>query len=332
MSDFSVQRPKGRFAPSPSGRMHLGNIFTALVSWLSVRSRGGSWVLRIEDLDPQRSKIQHARMIEDDLDWLGLDWDEGGLNDRGPFGPYSQSRRGDIYEECLARLKSMGIVYPCSCTRADIMATQAPHLTDGRVVYSGRCRPASMPAPWPDGADGAARVCVPDREILFTDRVFGAQSVNLTTECGDFVVRRADGAWAYQLAVTADDALMGITEVVRGTDLLRSSAIQIYLQELLGFSHPTYAHLPLLCNAEGRRLSKRDCSMSMEELRRRYTPNELTGHLAWITGILPEPASISPRELATLFCWDSIRPAGQITVCQSIERSGQNPADGKALG
>ena len=315
MSDSSVQRPKGRFAPSPSGRMHLGNIFTALVSWLSVKSRSGSWVLRIEDLDPQRSKLCHARMIEDDLHWLGLDWDEGGLDDIGPAGPYSQSRRGDIYEGCLARLKELGLVYPCTCTRADIMATQAPHLTDGRVVYSGRCRPVSLPAPWPDGARGAARVWVPDREIPFTDIVFGPQSVNLTTECGDFVVRRADGAWAYQLAVTADDAMMGVTEVVRGTDLLRSSAIQIYLQQLLGFPRPAYMHLPLLCNAEGRRLSKRDSSMSMEELRRRHTPESLIGRLAWLAGIIDEPAGVSPRELAEIFTPASIRPAGQITVC-----------------
>lgn len=140
-------RPVGRFAPSPTGRMHLGNLFTALMSWLSVRSRGGRWVLRIEDLDPQRSKIEHARMIEDDLDWLGLDFDEGGLQGCGAHGPYRQSERSGIYEEYLDRLIATGYTYPCTCTRADILATQAPHQSDGRVIYGGRCRPALLPSP-----------------------------------------------------------------------------------------------------------------------------------------------------------------------------------------
>ena len=134
----------GRFAPSPTGRMHLGNIFAALVSWLSVRSQGGKWILRVEDLDPQRSRMEYARQIEDDLAWLGLEWDEGGVDSVGDHGPYCQSLRGDIYEEVLRRLESTGLTYPCYCTRADIMATQAPHESDGRVVYSGRCRPESL--------------------------------------------------------------------------------------------------------------------------------------------------------------------------------------------
>ena len=139
--------PTGRYAPSPTGRMHLGNLFSALMSWLSVKSRGGRWILRIEDLDPQRSKPEFSRLIEDDLNWLGLDWDEGGMADRGPHGPYSQSLRGEIYAEYLARLDATGYTYPCTCTRADIMATQAPHQSDGRVIYGGRCRPATMPRP-----------------------------------------------------------------------------------------------------------------------------------------------------------------------------------------
>ena len=133
---------KGRFAPSPSGRMHLGNVYTALLSWLSVRRQGGKWILRIEDLDPQRSKLEHARMIEDDLRWLGLEWDEGGLDDPGPDGPYRQSLRSSFYEAFLARLKATGYTYQCYCTRAEIMATQAPHQSDGRIIYAGTCRPA----------------------------------------------------------------------------------------------------------------------------------------------------------------------------------------------
>lgn len=268
--------PVGRFAPSPSGRMHLGNIFAALRSWKSVKERGGKWILRIEDLDPQRSRIEHSRMIEDDLNWLGIDWDEGGLDDRGPNGPYMQSRRHDIYEEYLARIKDTGMTYPCSCTRAEIMATQAPHQSDGRVIYGGRCRPAVMPSHAAEPATPhATRLYVPSREIVFYDRNYGLQRSDLAADCGDFILRRADGAWAYQLAVVVDDALMGVTEVVRGEDLLLSSAQQIYLYELLGFAPPLWAHVPLVRSEDGRRLSKRDRSMSMEELRRRYTPSEV---------------------------------------------------------
>ncbi len=165
--------PVGRFAPSPSGRMHLGNIYTALLSWLSVKTRGGKWILRIEDLDPQRSKIEHARMIEDDLHWLGLEWDEGGLESKGPNGPYVQSLRHHLYEEALERLKATGLCYPCTCTRADILATQAPHESDGRVVYKGTCRPEKMPSPYMEKRGAAVRIMVPDEEITFTDRIKG---------------------------------------------------------------------------------------------------------------------------------------------------------------
>ncbi|MDE7388158.1 MAG: tRNA glutamyl-Q(34) synthetase GluQRS, partial [Muribaculaceae bacterium] len=218
---------KGRFAPSPSGRMHLGNIVTALASWLSARTQGGGWILRIEDLDPQRSRRSHSELIEDDLRWLGLDWDEGGLDDRGPHGPYSQSRRGEFYAEALGRLMASGLVYPCTCTRADIMATQAPHQSDGRIIYPGTCR--KNIGRQQDSA--SLRIVVPDREISFTDGTYGLQRVNLATHCGDFILRRADGAWAYQLAVVVDDALMGVTEIMRGSDLLLSSAQQIYLYD-----------------------------------------------------------------------------------------------------
>lgn len=259
--------------------MHLGNIFTAYVSWQSVKKRGGRWILRIEDLDPQRSRREYARQIEDDLSWLGLDWDEGGLDGTGGAGPYVQSERSEIYAAYYRRLAESGMLYRCLCRRADILATQAPHQSDGRVIYAGTCRPASEP-PFPPGdGPGATRLWVPDREIRFTDRFCGDQCMNLARECGDFIVRRADGAWAYQLAVVVDDALMGVTEVVRGNDLLLSAAQQIYLYELLGFKAPEFAHVPLVCNERGERLSKRDASASMEELRRRYTPSGLREYL-----------------------------------------------------
>lgn len=297
----------GRFAPSPSGRMHLGNIYTAVMSWISVKSRGGRWILRIEDLDPQRSKPAYAKMIEEDLLWLGLEWDEGGLEGKGASGPYVQSRRHDIYEDALARLKDTGLCYPCVCTRADIMSTQAPHETDGRIVYKGTCRPESFPYRWQGAEKGAVRIHVPDEEISFTDLLCGPQSVNLANHCGDFVVRRSDGAWAYQLAVVVDDALMGVTEVMRGRDLLLSAAQQIYLYRLLGYEPPRFAHLPLVCNPEGQRLSKRDASQSMEYLRLHHTPEEILGTVAGIAGLQSDSSPISLRGITNLYRTASIQ-------------------------
>lgn len=304
----NTSTPTGRFAPSPSGRMHLGNIFTALISWLSVRKAGGKWILRIEDLDPQRSKLKFARQIEDDLHWLGLDWDEGGIDGLGDRGPYCQSLRNDIYQHFFDKLRSAGLTYKCHCTRADIMATQAPHESDGRIVYSGRCRPAAAP-PFPQCASeqtGATRLFVPDRDIDFVDRVYGPQSVNLTTHCGDFVLQRADRAWAYQLAVVVDDALMGVSEVVRGNDLLLSSAQQIYIYELIGHTPPAYAHLPLVCNAAGQRLSKRDSSMSMAQLRLTLNPREIIGRIAHMAHIIDKYEPCSPSDLIDSFDWSKI--------------------------
>lgn len=305
----------GRFAPSPSGRMHLGNIFTALISWLSARKKGGKWILRIEDLDPQRSKLEYARQIEDDLDWLGLDWDEGGIDNRGCNGPYLQSQRDSIYASALCRLKELGITYPCRCTRADIMATQAPHESDGRIIYRGTCRPAQQP-PFPasDDTRRAVRIYVPDERIDFTDGVFGPQSVALDRHCGDFVLRRADGAWAYQLAVVVDDAMMGVTEVVRGCDLMLSASQQIYLYRLLGYEAPRYFHLPLICNPQGQRLSKRDEAMSMAELRRRFSPEEIIGKLAGMAHITDDSAPCPAKSLIELFDWDKIPRQNSIIV------------------
>lgn len=299
---------KGRFAPSPTGRMHLGNIASALLSWLSARAQGGAWLLRIEDLDPQRSKREYSRIIEDDLHWLGLDWDEGGLDGRGDAGPYSQSCRGNIYARYLELINATGYTYPCRCTRAEIMATQAPHQSDGRIVYGGRCRPAVLPAIGADFDGASTRICVPDSIISFDDGLYGPQHFNLAREVGDFILRRADGAWAYQLAVVVDDALMGVSEVVRGSDLLLSAAQQIYLYRLLGLEPPRFAHVPLLCNAEGRRLSKRDGSLSMEHLRATMTAPQIIGRLAALLGLLPEPAEITAAELIPDFSWQKIKP------------------------
>ena len=304
-SEIKSNAVVGRFAPSPTGRMHVGNVFTALLSWLSVRSRGGEWVLRIEELDRGRSRTEWAQWIEDDLQWLGLVWDRGGIADTtSPGAPFCQSLRSDHYERALGRLAAQGLTYPCTCTRADIMATQAPHESDGRVVYQGTCRPKQGPPfqgshPWRQGA--ATRLWVPDSQIVVVDANYGSTAVNLARHCGDFVLRRGDGAWAYQLAVVVDDAEMGVTEVVRGHDLLLSAAQQMYLCELLGYAAPRYMHVPLVCNNAGVRLSKRDSGLDLGALRQRLTAPEIIGALAYMAGLTDTPAPVSARELFGVF-------------------------------
>lgn len=286
-------KARGRFAPSPTGRMHLGNVFCALLSWLSVKSKGGDWLLRIEDIDPVRSKQVYADLLMEDLEWLGLKWDGT---------PVYQSRRSEIYEHYFLKLRKLGLTYPCYCSRADLLATQAPHEGDGRVVYKGTCRNKAPQR----GKAAATRLKVPDEVIAFRDGHYGEQRVNLAKQVGDFIIRRKDGAWAYQLAVVADDGLMGITEVVRGRDLLLSSPQQMYLAKLLGFNAPQYIHFPLLCNEEGQRLSKRDASMDMAELRKRYQPQELIGLLACLAGLIPHPDPMKPEALIDLMDWKNV--------------------------
>lgn len=290
----------GRFAPSPTGRMHLGNVFSALLSWLSARAQGGTWLLRIEDIDPQRSRHEYADILMDDLQWLGLEWDGK---------PCWQSQRGDIYARYLQQLTDAGLIYPCYCTRADILATQAPHESDGRVVYKGTCR--NLP-PGARKGPAALRMKVPDEGrgiVTFTDGHYGTHTVDLTTQCGDFIVRRKDGAWAYQLAVVVDDSLMGINEVVRGRDLLLSSPQQIYLAQQLGFTPPRFTHLPLLCNTAGQRLSKRDKSLDMGCLRQRFTPNQIIGLLAHAAGLQSTPDAVSAQSLVKTFSWNKVGTA-----------------------
>lgn len=273
--------------------MHLGNVFSALLSWLSAKSKGGRWLLRIEDIDPQRSKKEYAQLLMDDLEWLGLLWDGE---------PVYQSERSDLYEQYFQLLKDKGLTYPCYCTRADILATQAPHESDGRVVYKGTCR--HLP-PQP-GRVGATRLMVPQREVTFTDGHYGLQSVNLSQQVGDFIIRRKDGAWAYQLVVVIDDALMGVNEVVRGRDLLLSSPQQLYVASLFDFPATQFYHLPLLCNAEKQRLSKRDKSMDMGYLRQRFSASEIIGQLAFWAGLIPTPAALSAQELMSTFDWNKV--------------------------
>ncbi len=299
---------KGRFAPSPTGRMHLGNVFSALLSWLSVKSKGGQWLLRIEDIDAQRSRQEYADLLMDDLQWLGLSWDGT---------PVYQHERSEIYLHYYHRLQEQGLTYPCYCTRADLLAAQAPHESDGRVVYKGTCR--HLP-PQP-GKPAAARLIVPDRVITFHDGHYGTHAVNLAEQVGDFIIRRKDGAWAYQLAVVVDDALMGITEVVRGRDLLLSSPQQMYVAERLGFPSPRFIHLPLLCNADNQRLSKRDKSLDMGSLRQHYTAEEIIGSLACLAGFLSAPTPIHAKDLIPLFSWNEVPVHDILTYSESIVTS-----------
>ena len=285
----------GRFAPTPSGRMHLGNVFAALIAWLSVRSQHGSLVLRMEDLDTQRTSADFAQILRDDLQWLGLTWDE----ETPP-----QSQRTAVYDRYFEKLMDEGLLYPCYCTRSQLHSVNAPHLSDGTYVYPGTCRNLTDP---PAGRKPAWRVVVPDREWAFHDLVQGDYRLNLATGCGDMVVRRADGVYVYQLAVTVDDGESGVTEVVRGMDLLSSAPRQMYLQEKLGFSHPVYGHVPMLLAPDGRRLSKRDKDLDLGVLRQRLTPEALIGTLAFAAGLTQRNIPISAAELATLFSWENLR-------------------------
>ena len=289
------QKVIGRFAPTPSGRMHLGNVFAALIAWLSVRSQKGDLVLRMEDLDTQRTSGNFAQLLRSDLRWLGLNWDE----ETAP-----QSQRGAVYDRYFEKLADLGLLYPCYCTRGQLHSVNAPHLSDGTYVYPGTCRNRTdIPA----GRKPAWRVMVPDRLWRLSDLCQGDYSLNLYTDCGDMVVRRADGVYVYQLAVTVDDGEAGVTEVVRGMDLLSSAPRQMYLQELLGFPHPVYGHVPMLLAPDGRRLSKRDRDLDLGILRQNIRPEALIGNLAFAAGLLEKNAPISAAELAGEFRWEKLK-------------------------
>lgn len=277
--------------------MHLGNLFTALLAWLSARADGGEFVLRIEDLDPDRSRAEYAEAIRDDLRWLGLDWDR-----EMPL----QSTQTPVYAEQFERLRERGLIYPCFCTRNELHAASAPHASDGTLLYAGTCRNLTPAQIASQTRKPAWRIRVPEETISFRDGVFGAVTQNLATACGDFILRRSDGVYAYQLAVVCDDALGGITQVVRGCDLLPSTPRQIWLGRELGFVQPVYYHVPLLVAPDGRRLSKRERDLDMEHLRRRYTPEQLTGRLAFLAGLRPEVSAVAPKELAHGFTWGVI--------------------------
>jgi glutamyl-tRNA synthetase len=281
----------GRYAPSPSGRMHLGNARTALLAWLQVRQAGGSLLLRIEDLDRDRCRPEWEAGVREDLAWLGL-----GFDGEAP----RQSTRGAAYDAALAGLGAQGLVYECYCSRAEVRAAaSAPH--GGEVRYPGTCRDlpeAERAARRASGRTPALRLRVPAGEVAFDDLVHGRVVEDVAATVGDIVVRRADGLHAYQLAVVVDDAEQGVTHVLRGDDLLSSTARQIVLQRLLGLPEPAYAHVPLVRAAGGARLAKRDGAATLAAARDAgRTPQALAGELAASLGLVPAGSEATPEEL-----------------------------------
>lgn len=296
---------RGRFAPSPTGRMHLGNAWAALLCWLAVRSRGGAMVLRIEDLDPDRSRPAYAQGLMDDLAWLGLDWDEG-PDLGGPHAPYVQSQRLALYDEALRGLAERGLVYPCFCSRKELRAAaSAPHAGEESPAYGGACRflsEAERQAKARAGRQPALRLRCSAEAVSFTDLLHGRITVDPSLAAGDFALRRSDGVHAYQLAVVVDDAAMGISLVVRGDDLLPSTPGQVALFRLLGFDPPEFLHVPLLVDGQGVRLSKRHGSLELARLREAGTrPEAVLGYLAWKAGLLPAPGRASAGDLLAGF-------------------------------
>ncbi|MBF9668129.1 glutamyl-Q tRNA(Asp) synthetase [Bifidobacterium dentium] len=320
----------GRFAPTPSGRMHIGNIYALLGAWLSARSSDDAIYLRIEDIDEPRVVPGAADLIMDDLQWLGLDWDGA---------PVYQSARHPLYEDALRTLQRLTIddsgavtadatgsatplIYPCFCSRADIRAASAPQEGDRFMIYPGTCRrlaetnPDEVRARLAQGRRHSLRIAMPasNSTIAFEDRVFGHQEFNVTHEIGDSVVRRADGLFSYQLVVVVDDLAMGVDDIVRGRDLLRSNALQIWIrQALTGSTDYSYAHLPLIDNASGQRLAKREKSLDMGILRKHgVTPERVIGYCAWLLGLQGDPHSTHPQpmsvqEALTEFSWAKVR-------------------------
>ena len=313
---MNVKPIRGRFAPSPSGRLHVGNMLSSLLAWLDVKALGGEILFRLEDLDPDRSSYDKALYMADDLHWLGLDWDFGWNGEKESL--YAQSCRTELYQSIFRDFEEQGLIYPCFCSRAQRLAASAPHPGELQDAGCGciRLTPADRSRLISEKKH-SYRVRVNDCDIKFVDDHYGPQSFTMRAGQDDFIVRRADRVFAYQLAVSYDDAVMGVSRVVRANDLLDSSPKQIWLIEQMGYEAPTYCHAPLLEVDGGRKMSKRNGDLCMLELRKSHTPRELCGKLAYLTGLLPTPESISPMELIGEFSWEKV-PQKNILLPQNL--------------
>lgn len=295
----------GRLAPSPTGALHLGNARTFLLAWLSIRSRGGTLLLRIEDIDGPRVKSTAVATTLDDLRWLGLDWDGDVV---------VQSQRLDRYRDAAERLVAQGLAYPCVCTRKEVEeAASAPHEAgDDGPVYPGTCRgrfPTLAAAEAASGRPAALRFRVDAAAVPFVDGFAGPQPGRIA---GDFVVQKRDGGPAYQLAVVVDDAAQGVTEVVRADDLLPSTPRQLLLYGALGLLPPAFVHVPLVVGGDGRRLAKRHGDTSLRHLRQAgVTAEALVGHLAFLCGLRPRGALCRPPDLLAGFAFEAL-PRGPV--------------------
>ena len=293
----------GRFAPSPSGVMHWGNLLSSLLIWLDIRAAGGELVLRMEDLDPDRSSDSYAKAIADDLKFLGLSWDIG-----YPENEFRQSSRTKIYEDIFDIFLKKDMLYPCYCSRSERLAAAAPH--PGEIHHDSGCKCRHLTSLQrieleKSGRRPAWKIKVPDKVITFTDGHYGRHSENLS-DSGDFIIKRSDGIFAYQLAVSVDDMLMGINRIVRGRDLIGSCAKQIWLINELGGTTPEYCHCPLLISAPDVKLSKRDGALSMDILREKYSAEEILGHLAYLCKLRDLDAPCTADSLIENFSWDKV--------------------------
>ncbi|MBF0803083.1 tRNA glutamyl-Q(34) synthetase GluQRS [Neisseria sp. WF04] len=299
----------GRFAPSPTGLLHIGSLLTALASYADAKAHGGRWLVRIEDLDPPREMAGAASHILRTLETFGFEWDGEVVY---------QSRRHALYREALGRLKAAGLAYPCYCSRKSWQNNAAAGV-DG-FVYNGRCGRAGFRPSENDSAKNPAwRLRVPDETIVFHDAVVGRCAQNPARDIGDFVLLRADGCWAYQLAVVADDAEQGITHIVRGQDLLVSTPRQIWLQRCLGYPVPHYAHLPLLTNRHGQKWSKQTLAPALDRAQRLPLLRQVMGYL----NLPPAPDTQRPSELLAWAVehWN-LAEVGKTAVCTEND----NPA------
>ena len=314
----------GRLAPSPTGAQHLGNARTYLLAWLSIRRQGGRVVLRIEDIDSPRVKPWATQQAIDDLRWIGLDWDEG-PDIGGIHAPYIQTERQPLYSDALVQLLAKDLVYPCVCTRTDIdAAASAPHESIDGPVYPGTCSSWHSGDPIPQDGTYCWRFRAPDREVTIKDIVQGKRTLNVAKQLGDFPVTRKNLQAAYQLAVVVDDANMGVTEIVRGEDLLPSAFRQAALIESLGLPQPIYAHVPLVVGGDGRRLAKRHGDTRLSQYRDKgITAEQIVGWAAHSAGLIDTPESVCAKDLISCFDWKKIRPIPTIVDAseQAFERN-----------